>query len=84
MFGLPFSLLNSQVISELLWKTKEEPHLQVALLRGCSSLTACLMVRLTKLCLAQGDVRKYSVESQNAPIFYDQGHKTQAFSFQKD
>lgn len=33
MFGLPFSLLNSQVISELLWKTKEEPHLQVAFVK---------------------------------------------------
>lgn len=33
MFGLPFRLLNSQVISELFWKTKEEPHLQVAFVK---------------------------------------------------
>lgn len=84
MFGLPFRLLNSQIISELLWEIKKRSFIsKQLLLKDCSSLTACLMVRLTKLCLTQGDVRKYSVQNQNAPYFITKVIKLKPFPFKK-
>lgn len=53
------------------------------LLKDYSSLTACLMARLTKLCLTQGDVRKYSVENQNASNFITKVIKLKPLPFKK-